>query len=527
MIKVVGGIVFFKDRVLIAKRGDRWEFPGGKVEKGETLFEALVRELKEELRIRVIPRKIVGFSDFFKNRVKHRLYGILADIGEGEAKVRGRIKWVDINSVDKYDFLEPDRKFLAYVKEELAFRRERLKNIKELQELETSGQTFCDEEALFPPFFIKAKGEYVYDERKRRYIDFTGFFGVAVSGHSPKFLKKAVKSSFFHGFGDLVPSKNKVILLKKLKKLFGNGYTFSFHQNGSDAVEFAIRTAYLYKKSPCFISFKGNYHGVALSVLPFTGIDKFKSPFKNILPFKVKIFEPLRKSLKSIKNLIGKEPVSAIIVEPIQMRAGVRIIEREFLKELSYIAKENSVPLIFDEIYTGVYKTGAFLYSEILGIEPDIITIGKALSGSFPISITAVKKELGKIWENEGESIFTHTFSGNPFFIELAILNLEYLDEIGAKRKVIEIEEILKENLNKIKNEFKDTIKDIRGKGILWGIEFYGRNEGYRMFRKLFSKGFITLPAGENGEVLSISPPLVIKIKNLKKFFRAIRDVIR
>ncbi len=525
MVKVVAGIIFYGDKVLITRRKERWEFPGGKVEEGETLFSALKREIVEELDFKIFPKKVIGYSDFLKDGKPYRLIGIFSDAVERKEFSSDIGVWVGKDEIENYDFLEPDRKFLKKVLKELECREKRKSYLEILKKYETSGQTFINEEKLFPFFIKRAKGIYVWDECGRKYLDMTSFFGVAVLGHSPEFLKKTVKKELFHGMGDLIPSVEKIKIIEVLKDFIGDKYTFSFHQNGSDAVEFAIRTAYLKKKSKLFLSFKGNYHGLTIGVLPLDSNEKFKREFSDLLPYEVKFFKPEKSEIKSIEKFLEKKRVSAIIVEPIQMRGGVRILDEEFLEEISRISKNYSIPLIFDEIYTSLWRSGSFLYSKSIGIEPDIVILGKALSGTFPLSITAVKRELSRVWKSDDESLYTHTFSGNPFILRTAFNNIKEILKLKPEKRVKKIEKIMKDGLERVlKFSF---VKEVRGKGVLWGIEFKEKGMGFKAYEMLLEEGIIALPSGEEGEVLSFSPPFIIGEKDLELFFKKVYYVTK
>ncbi len=525
MVKVVAGIIFSGDKVLITRRKDRWEFPGGKVEDGETLFSALKREIVEELDFKISPKMVIGYSDFFKDEKPYRLIGVFSEALEKKEFSSNTGIWVGSDEILKYDFLEHDRKFLKKVLRELECRKKRKAYLEILKKYETSGQTFVKEEKLFPFFIKKAKGVYVWDECGKKYLDMTSFFGVAVLGHSPEFLEKTAKKELFHGMGDLIPSVEKIKMIEILRRFMGEGFTFSFHQNGSDAVEFAIRTAYLKRKSNLFLSFKGNYHGLTLGVLPLDSNEKFKREFLELLPYDVKFFAPEKSEIKSIEGFLDEKRVSAIIVEPIQMRGGVRILDECFLKEISRISKKYSIPLIFDEIYTSLWRSGSFLYSQSIGVEPDIVILGKALSGAFPLSITAVKRDISGVWEGGDESLYTHTFSGNPFILRTAFDNIREILKLKPEKKVKKIEEFMKNGLERVL-KFSD-VKEVRGKGVLWGIEFKEKGMGFKAYEMLLKEGIITLPSGEKGEVLSFSPPFIINEKELNIFFKKVYNVTK
>lgn len=380
-------------------------------------------------------------------------------------------------------------------------------------------------EGNFPPVFCKSRGLEITDCQGNTYIDLSSFFGVSILGHSPDFVKKMAEKEFYHSMGDLIPSREKIELLERLAKLLGGNMKGILVQNGSDAVEACLRTAYIYKKSRKIIAFEGAYHGTGLGALSATYGKHFRKKFEKILPFEAKFFPFSESSLKEIESSVKNEDISAIIIEPIQGRAGIKLAPKKLLEGLREIASSFNVLLIFDEIYTGFYKTGFPFAKDFFNIEPDLIAIGKALSTVFPISACMGKSEIMDIWgKTSGEASYTYTFSGNPFLCRVSLAALDEYERINAAEKAREIEGWVKELSKPLKE--KGLIKEIRGIGILWGFDFKNPGYGYQIFRKLLEKGWITIPSGLNGEVLEIIPPLIVDRSTLKRFFSTLEFLV-
>jgi len=394
-----------------------------------------------------------------------------------------------------------------------------------LKKYEESDLTFISEH--FPPVLQNSNGVNIFDTEGNRYTDLTSFFGVSFSGHSQYFIKEEIDKGFYHGAGDFLPNIYKIELMEKLSKLTGENFKGILLENGSDAIEFCLRTAFLYKKNRKFISFKGGYHGTTLAPLSVTHSSKFRKGFEDILPFEAVFFDFSISSINKIIKYLSDNNVAGIIIEPIQGRAGIKIPEKGFLKEIESVSNEFNIPLIFDEIFTGIGKTGEIFAKDYFDIKPDMIAFGKALTSSFPLSACFGKPEIMDIWgENTGEARFTMTFSGNPFFSRIALKNLKFMEDNDYDSKVKKIEVYFKENLMPLKEKHNKIIKDIRGIGVLWGIEFTPPVKGFEIVKQLFKKGFITLPSGEKGETIEIIPPFIIDIKELESFIYSLENIL-
>ncbi len=386
-----------------------------------------------------------------------------------------------------------------------------------LKRLEEGDFTYI--QGNFPPVFCGGDGLNVWDCEGKRYIDLSSFLGVSILGHSPEFIKREAGKGFFHGMGDLIPSREKIELLEKLSELLGGEWKGMLVQNGSDAVEACLRTAYLYRGRGKIIAFEGAYHGTGLGALSPTQGKKFRGRFKEILPFETEFFPFSEDALGEIGKRAGAGNITAVLIEPIQGRAGIRIAQIGLLRGLREISDRFKVPLVFDELYTGFYKTGAPFAKDKFRVEPDLIAIGKALTTAFPLSACMGKKWIMDAWgKSSGEASYTYTFSGNPFFCRVALRALEEYKRINAKGKAEEIGTWIEELSSPLIE--KKLIGERRGTGIIWGFDFGKPNEGYKTFRHLLERGWITIPSGLKGEVLEIIPPLIVSREILEEFFR-------
>jgi len=173
-------------------------------------------------------------------------------------------------------------------------------------------------------------------------------------------------------------------------------------------------------------------------------------------------------------------------------------------------------------------RTGKMFAFEYYGVKPDIITLGKALSSSFPVSVCLATDKIMEAWpESQGEAIHTSTFLGHPLICEVAASVLDQIKKDKLYERAERIGRLLMGELKELELEFPGVIKEVRGKGLLIGIEFRTKGMGFESMKYLLKKGFITLPAGENAEVLEITPPLVITEDIAMFFIQQLRRVIK
>ncbi len=381
-----------------------------------------------------------------------------------------------------------------------------------LQEVEEGDFTYISGD--FPPVLSSARGLYVEDVEGNLYRDLSSFFGVSMLGHSPDFIREEAVRGFFHGMGDLLPSREKVLLLQELSGLLGGGWKGLLLSDGSDAVEACLRTAFLFRGGRRIIAFEGAYHGTSLGSLPSTYSRKFREKVEKILPFAAAFFPFKSGSLKEIEEEVKKGDVFAIIIEPIQGRAGIRPAPPELLHGLRKITSEYKVPLVFDEVYTGFYKTGKPFAKDLYGVEPDLIALGKALSAAFPLSACMGKPWVMDAWgKSTGEASYTFTFSGNPFFCRVALRTLREYERIEAGERARRIQLWMEEGVGRLPGAISH-----RGIGVLHGFDFGKPGEGFRAFRWLLKRGWITLPSGLAGEALEIIPPFTVEREVLSEF---------
>ncbi|MDE2796096.1 MAG: aspartate aminotransferase family protein [Gemmatimonadota bacterium] len=394
-----------------------------------------------------------------------------------------------------------------------------------------------------PPFWTHAAGGAVRDASGRTYLDFSGAFGVALAGHRHGLVVDRIREQaerLVHGMGDIHPPAVKVEFMEALAALlpWPSSRTI-LGLSGSDAVEAALKTAQLATGRPGVIAFEGSYHGLTLGALAATDREHFRRPFTARLADHVR-FVPFpttpgeaRAVLAQVSELLGGKapaPVGAVIVEPIQGRAGVRIPPLGFLAELGRRVRAGGALLVADEIFTGLGRTGTLFACDHEGVVPDLMCLGKALGGGMPLSACCGPREVMDAWPpSTGEAIHTGTFLGHPLscVAGLAFLAVLEADDLAGRagRLGTHALDYLTAAL-----EGCERVLEVRGRGLMLGVELRGRGgpaPGGEVAGRALDRGLIVLPAGRSGEVVELTPPATLTRKELESGLRILAGVIR
>ncbi len=397
---------------------------------------------------------------------------------------------------------------------------ESLRLAKELRRHESRNVTFLNED--WPVFWERAEGANVWDVDGNRFLDLTGAFAVAGLGHGRRELVEAMSGqagTLLHGMGDVHPTRLKVELCARLSELtferWSKGEGKSVLSNsGFEAVETALKTALLATGRRGVLAFEGGYHGLGYGALLPSGIEKFRAPFATqladlttLLPFPG-AGEELTGTRAGLEE-IDPEEIGVVVVEPIQGRGGIVIPPGGFLAILRQWCDAHGVVLVFDEIYTGCNRTGALFACEHEEVVPDLICLGKAMSGGFPISACVGKAAVMDAWpESTGEALHTSTFLGHPVGCAMALEALRLHEEPRTLDAVESVARSLGAGLRQLEIP---GLREVRGRGAMWGMELEVGSEAGRIVLAMLQAGYLLLPGGPTGNVLTFTPPFAIE----------------
>ncbi len=391
--------------------------------------------------------------------------------------------------------------------------------LKRLKAVECRDSTYAAKE----PSLVMAtgKGSLVFDADGNEFIDLCAGFGALALGHHPEAHLEIYRTRLGsgpapvnHAMGDVYPSVAKVELIEALAVMLPKELSrIALALTGAQAVELAVKTAILATKRSGFIVFQGGYHGLDLGILPLTTRADFRTPFENYASLDVVEILPFQASPAELSaaadRLTGRGlGLAGILVEPVQGRAGVRPAGTPWLKALRAFADERNALLIYDEVFSGLGRTGKVTQST--EVPADLVCLGKALGGGFPLSACAGTRAAMDAWpESSGEALHTGTFFGHPFSCEIAKATLAELARESLAARALELGEQALSWLQTALSKHP-IVKEVRGEGLMLGIEFHESGAGARLMDQLRGRGVIALCAGEKGEVLSITPALNI-----------------
>jgi len=398
-----------------------------------------------------------------------------------------------------------------------------------LRRVESRNVTWTGDD--FPVFWQAARGANVRDVDENVFVDLTSAFGVALAGHAHPNVRRAVAAQsrrLIHGMGDIHPPEVKVALLERLASLSPwPEARVVLASTGSEAVEIALKSALLRTGRPGILAFDGAYHGLTLGALSTTARRYFRGPFESRL-FGGVAFAPFpdprdgaegaARALAAVERALhegapGGHPVGAVIFEPIQARAGVRVPPNGFLSAVAARARAAGAVVIADELFTGAGRCGGFLASDAAGFVPDLVCLGKALGGGLPLSACIGSADVMDAWPpSPGEALHTSTFLGHPLACAAALAMLDLLDGgLGARAERVgdTLFRKLREALSGVSG-----VGEVRGKGLLIGVELVGSGgreprigAGAAVAEAALSEGLLLLPAGDEGHVVELSPP--------------------
>lgn len=371
----------------------------------------------------------------------------------------------------------------------------------------------------------RGKGVWVYDVEGNKYLDCLAAYSAVNQGHCHPRIITALKTQAEKITLTSRAFRNDQLpfLLKELSEL--TGYEMALPMNsGAEAVETAIKAVRKWghkikgidAKSGDIIACGNNFAGRTITTISFSTEEQYKDGFGPFTPgFKIIPFG----DANALEKIIDKNTI-AFLVEPIQGEGGVIVPPDGYLKKCYDICKRNKVLFIADEIQTGLGRTGKLFAHQYDNIKPDVVIIGKALSGGcYPVSAVLSSKEILGVF-NPGDH--GSTFGGNPLAAAIARESLKVLIEEKLIDNSRDLGKYLLNKLLKIKSKH---IKEVRGRGLFIGIELFPEAKGARRFCKaLMKKGILCKETHDN--VIRIAPPLVITKGEVDDALLKIKDVL-
>ena len=369
--------------------------------------------------------------------------------------------------------------------------------------------------------FKYGKGTFLYSTKGKKYIDFTMGIAVNILGHAhPKLVKTINNQSkkLWHVSNAFQIPEGEKLAKKLCQKTFAD-YVM-FQNSGTEATEAAIKVARRYfhsigkPKKNRILCVKNSFHGRTIAAIFASGSKKMTEGFGPKVPgFDHFVFG----NHKSLKKKITKN-TAAIMVETIMGEGGIKVIPDWCLKELRKLCNKKNILLILDEVQCGISRSGEFFAFEKSKVKPDIVPIAKGIGGGFPIGAVLMNKKVAS-----GMTPGTHgsTFGGNP--LAMAVGN-KVMDIVSSKKFLNNVKNSSKyffSNLNQLKEKFPNVIKEIRGRGLLIGIQLH--KDQTKFIKKLMDNKLLTIRASEN--VVRILPPLNVKKKEIDQALKILNKV--
>lgn len=357
----------------------------------------------------------------------------------------------------------------------------------------------------------RAEGVYLYGQDGKRYIDLISGIGVSNVGHRHPKVVEAIKGQvdkYMHlmVYGELIQSpqvKLAQALSSTLPPSLNNTYLVN---SGSEAIEGAMKLAKRYNQRREIVSFYNAYHGSTHGALSINGSEKIKNAFRPLLPDIRHLRFNVMEDLSSITS-----HTSAVIIEPIQGEAGIRIPDQKFLQALAKRCKETQTLLILDEIQSGFGRTGKFWAFEHFSIIPDILVCAKGMGGGMPIGAFISSKEIMSVLTHDPVLGHITTFGGHPVSCAASLATLEIINDATFLQTISKKEQLFHQLLKHPK------IKEIRGKGLFMALQLDSYSEVKQVIDKCLEKGLLVDWFLYCSDAIRIAPPLVMDEAQIKE----------
>jgi [amino-group carrier protein]-gamma-(L-lysyl/L-ornithyl)-L-glutamate aminotransferase len=373
------------------------------------------------------------------------------------------------------------------------------------------------EVAVYPKrdlVIVKGKDATVWDEKGSEYIDCAAGIGVATIGHSNSTAVKAISKQAETLITNACVFYNdaRALFLEKLNQITPANLTRSFLTNsGTEAMEAAIKFARVSTGKTDFITTVNGFHGRTMGALSGTHKLMYRQPFEPLVPgFSFVPYNNLEKMKEAVT-----EKTAGIILEVIQGEGGINIASQEYLEGVRALCDKNNVLLIIDEIQTGFCRTGKMFAIEHFGIEADIMTVGKAIAGGFPVGAAICSDKVKISFGQHGT-----TFGGNPLASAAGLAAINFMLDNNLAEEAQKKGDYF---ISKLKVDELSKVREARHKGLMIGIELKEKVQPY--LQQLMEANILAMPAGKI--VLRMLPPAVITYEQLDKVAEVLNKILK
>lgn len=386
----------------------------------------------------------------------------------------------------------------------------------------------------------KGEGCYLWSEDGRKILDFASGVAVCNLGHNhPKVVEAAEKQmkELIHGGHNVVYYESYVRLAERLVELTGGDTMVYFSNSGAEANEGAIKLAKYVTKRPGIIAFRGSFHGRTLATTSLTSSSSaYRKNYEGLLPsvyfaeypylyrtpYEMKDGKCPKEYFEQFENifhtLIDPSMVAAIMMEPVQGEGGYIVPDKEFVQYVREICDKYGILLIFDEVQSGMGRTGRLFAYEHFGVKPDILTSAKGIANGFPLSAVIGKKEIMEQWPAGAHG---GTFGGNPVACAAANAVLDELTDGGMLDNAAKMGDYFKEKLFALQKKYPSVIGDVRGLGLMLAMEMVHPDKTpdaditTAIRTKALEKGLLLLGCGTNHNIVRFIAPTIVTEKEI------------
>ena len=372
-----------------------------------------------------------------------------------------------------------------------------------MRSYEEANKYFIDVYKRFLIDVDRGQGVYLFDKNGDKYLDFLAGIAVNALGYNHPQINKAIMGQLQRNL-HLSNYYVQDIQIKFAEKLLSRvPYSRLFLTNsGTEAIEGLLKVvkkwANIHGKSE-IIAFEGSFHGRSLGALSLTMQEKYQ---KNFLPLLPNIVEVPRNNLEAFEAAVN-EHTAAVFFEGISGEGGVRPLKDHIVEKMAELKQKYDFLIVADEIQTGIGRTGTFYYYEQTGLIPDALATAKALGGGLPLGAFLLSEPLAGIFELGEHGT---TYGGNPLACAAGLASLEIISSESFLEKVRQNGEYFKKLLKKLASEYENIISDVRGKGLMVGVEV--GEYAVAILKEAFNQGLIFNIAG--GNTLRFIPPLIV-----------------